>query len=91
MANPIIIRRHDDGQSYLVLDARPRELLYHCGFLEAYTIRPWLGSIDPMDALEEWAEMLAEDPLNYRIADEDQWDYRQDLHHWAELLKSWGL
>ncbi len=35
--------------------------------------------------------MLAEDPLNYKIADEDLWDYRQDLHHWAELLKSWGL
>lgn len=91
MAYPIIIRRHDDGQSYLVLDERPRELLYHCGFKEAYSVRAWLGSTDPEDALEEWAEMLAEDPLNYQISDENQWNYRQDLQNWAELLKSWGL
>lgn len=91
MAKPVIIRRHDGSQSYLVLDEKPRELLFHYGFKEAYSVRPWLGSVDPVDALEEWAEMLAEDPLNYLIADEDHWEYRQDLHKWAELLKSWGL
>lgn len=91
MAKPVIIRRHDGSQSYLVLDEKPRELLFHYGFKEAYSVRPWLGSVDPVDALEEWAEMLAEDPLDYLIVDEDHWEYRQDLHKWAELLKSWGL
>jgi hypothetical protein len=90
MANPVIIRRHDGSQSYLVLDDRPRELLFHWGFKEAYSVRPWLGSVDPVDALEEWAEMLAEDPLDYLIADEDNWEYRQELHHWTELLKALG-
>lgn len=91
MARPVIIRRHDDAQSYLVLDDKPRELLYHCGFQEAYSVRPWLGSVDPVDALEEWAEMLAEDPLNYQIVDENHWEYQQDLRNWLELLKSLGL
>ncbi len=90
MANPVIIRRHDDSRSYLVLDENPRELLFHRGFKEAYSVRPWLGSVDPLDALEEWAEMLAEDPLNYMIVDENNWEYRQDLHNWADLLKSFG-
>jgi hypothetical protein len=90
MANSVIIRRHDGSQSYLVLDDRPRELLFHYGFKEAYSVRPWLGSVDPVDALEEWAEMLAEDPLNYLIVDEDNWEYRQELHHWVELLKARG-
>ena len=65
MACPIIIRRHEGVQSYLVLDDNPRELLRHVGFAEPFSIRPWLGSVDPQDAREEWAEMLAEDPDNY--------------------------
>ena len=65
MACPIIIRRHEGVQSYLVLDDNPRELLRHVGFAEPFSVRPWLGSVDPEDALEEWAEMLAEDPDNY--------------------------
>lgn len=91
MACPVIIRRHDGSQSYLVLDEHPRELLFHWGFKEAYSVRRWLGSVDPVDAMEEWCEMLAEDLLNYQIADEDNWEYRNDLHYWAELLKSLGL
>jgi hypothetical protein len=91
MVSPVIIRRHDGSQSYLVLDEKPRELLFHWGFKEAYSVRPWLGSVDPVDALEAWAEMLAEDPLNYQIVDENHWEYQQDLHHWVELLKSLGL
>lgn len=91
MAVPVIIRRHDGFRSYLVLeDENPRELLFHYGFEEAYSVRPWLGSLDPVDALEEWAEMLAEDPLDYTISDENNWEYRQDLHKWADLLKSFG-
>lgn len=90
MAYPVVIRRHDGSQSYLVLDDRPRELLFHYGFKEAYSVRPWLGSVDPVDALEEWSEMLAEDPNYYQIVDEDNWEYRQELHHWAELLKAQG-
>ena len=65
MICPIIIRCHEGVQSYLVLDDNPRELLRHVGFNEQYSIRPWLGSVDPEDALDEWAEMLAEDPDNY--------------------------
>ena len=34
MACPIIIRRHEGFQSYLVLDDNPRELLRHVGFAE---------------------------------------------------------
>ena len=34
MACPIIIRRHEGVQSYLVLDDNPRELLRHVGFAE---------------------------------------------------------
>ena len=91
MAHPVIIRRHDGSQSYLVLDDHPRELLFHWGFQEAYSVRRWLGSVDPVDAMEEWCEMLAEDPLNYQIADETNWEYCQDLHNWAKLLKALGL
>jgi len=65
MACPIIIRRHEGFQSYLVLDDNPRELLRHVGFADQFSVRPWLGSLDPHDAREEWAEMLAEDPDNY--------------------------
>jgi|UniRef100_A0A7C3SJM5 hypothetical protein len=91
MASPVIIRRHDGAQSYLVLDEKPRELLFHWGFKDAYSVRPWLGSRDPVEALEEWAEMLAEDPQNYMITDENHWEYQKDLQNWVELLKSFGL
>jgi len=87
MAYPVIIRRHDGVQSYLVLDDQPRELLFHVGFKEQYSVRPWLGSIDAVDAMEEWCEMLAEDPLNYAITDEDNLDYCQDKHQWEAFLK----
>lgn len=88
MTCPIIIRRHDGFQSYLVLDANPRELLHHPGFQEEYSVRPWLGSLDPMDAREEWAEMLGEDPDNYLITDSDQRDYCLDRPCW-DNIKMW--
>jgi hypothetical protein len=82
MACPIIIRHHDGVQSYLVLDDNPRELLRHVGFDEPFSIRPWLGSVDPEDARAEWAEMLAEDPDNYLIADEDHQVYCLERSFW---------
>ena len=88
MAYPIIIRQHDGVQSYLVLDDNPRELLWHVGFTEQYSIRPWLGSLDPDDARAEWAEMLAEDPDNYLIADEDHQVYSLEHSFW-EHCKMW--
>jgi hypothetical protein len=84
MAYPIIIRYHDGVQSYLVLDDNPRELLRHVGFAEPFSIRPWLGSVDPEDARADWAEMLAEDPDNYMVTDADHPDYcleRSDWNH----------
>lgn len=88
MAHPIIIRRHMDCQSYLVLDDHPRELLRHPGFQEDLSVRPWLGSRNPQDAREEWSEMLAEDLDNYFIADEEQRDYVMERSSW-DHLKPW--
>ncbi len=83
MACPVIIRRHDGFQSYLVLDAaNPRELLRHWGFKDEFEIRPWLGSLDPVDAMEEWCLMLAEDPECYSITDEENRDYCLDRSFW---------
>lgn len=88
MTCPIIIRRHDGFQSYLVLDDNPRELLHHPGFHEEYSVRPWLGSLDPMDAREEWAEMLAEDPDNYNITDSEHREYCAERTCW-DGIKMW--
>lgn len=88
MAYPVIIRSHDGCQSYLVLDENPRELLHHWGFQEQYSVRPWLGSVDPDEAREEWAEMLAEDLDNYLVADDEQKDYSQDRSCWDQC-KMW--
>ena len=88
MACPIIIRRHDGVQSYLVLDDNPRELLRHVGFAEPFSIRPWLGSVDPEEAREDWAEMLAEDPDNYIVTDADHRDYCLECSSW-DHLKIW--
>ncbi len=82
MPYPVIIRRHFGVQSYLVLDQNPRELLRHPGFDQEFSVRPWLGSVDPVDALEEWAEMLAEDQENYLITDESNRQYLQERHLW---------
>jgi len=83
MACAIVIRYHDGFQSYLVLDEdNPRELLRHWGFKEEFSARPWLGSLDPVDALEEWAEMLGEDPLNYQIADENNQVFSLERSFW---------
>ncbi len=82
MACPIIIRRHDGFQSYLVLDGHPRELLRHWGFPEEFSMRPWLGSTDPMDAMEEWAEMLGEDLEAYFITDEENRDFCLERSNW---------
>ena len=87
MACPVIIRNTYGYLSYLVLDDHPRELLRHQGFQEEYSIRPWLGSTDPGDAREEWAEMLDEDIGCYTIADEDNWEYCQDRSQWDHCLK----
>jgi len=88
MACPIIIRRHEGVQSYLVLDDNPRELLRHVGFADSYSVRPWLGSRDPQDALEEWAEMLAEDDQNYMVTDADHRDYCLECSDWGHC-KIW--
>jgi len=88
MVCPIIIRHHEGVQSYLVLDDNPRELLCHVGFNDPLSVRPWLGSVDPMDAREEWAEMLAEDPDNYLIADSDHNVYRTERAFWDDV-KMW--
>jgi hypothetical protein len=85
MAYPIIVRRHDGVQSYLVLDDNPRELLRHIGFAQEFSVRPWLGSTDPMDALEEWAEMLAEEPDNYDIIDSEYRDYATECSLWDNV------
>jgi hypothetical protein len=85
MAFPVIIRGHEGVQSYLVMDDRPRELLRHTGFAEPYSVRPWLGSLDPVDAMEEWAEMLAEDLDNYLIADDETRDFLLDRSSWDHL------
>lgn len=88
MTCPVIIRRHDACQSYLVLDDNPRELLCHPGFQEEYSVRPWNGSIDPLDAREEWAEMLAEDPDNYIVTDSDHLEYCADRSCW-DGIRMW--
>jgi hypothetical protein len=88
MACSIIIRHHDGVQSYLVLDDNPRELLRHVGFNEPFSVRPWLGSVDPDDARWEWAEMLAEDPDNYLVADSDHHVYRMERSFW-EHCRMW--
>ena len=88
MVCPVIIRHHEGVQSYLVLDDNPRELLRHVGFDEPYSVRPWLGSGDPEDAREEWAEMLGENPDCYLITDEDHQVYRLERPHW-DHCKMW--
>lgn len=85
MVYPVIIRRHDGVQSYLVLDEQPRELLRHYGFAEEFEVRWWYGSLDAAEAREEWAEMLGEDPFDgsYQIIDSTNWQFQADLHLWA--------
>lgn len=82
MPFPVIVRRHLNCQSYLVLDANPRELLRHPGFAQEFSVRIWLGSLDPQEAMEEWAEMLAEDLENYFITDDNNWQFSHDRHLW---------
>ncbi len=53
-----------------------------------FSVRPWLGSVDPQDALEEWAEMLAEDPDNYMVTDADHRDYCLERSGW-DHCKMW--
>ncbi len=89
MACPVIIRYHDGFQSYLVLEERnPRELLRHRGFAQEFSVRPWLGSLDPEKAREEWAEMLAEDLDNYLIADEENAVFCLERSAWDQV-KMW--
>jgi hypothetical protein len=88
MACPIVVRCHEGVQSYLVLDDNPRELLRHIGFAEPLSVRPWLGSTDPHDAREEWAEMLAENLDNYFVTDSENQDYRLECSSW-EHIKMW--
>lgn len=88
MACPVVVRCHEGVQSYLVLDDNPRELLCHIGFTEPYSVRPWLGSSNPDDALAEWAEMLGEDPDNYFITDSDNRVYCLECSFW-DNVKMW--
>jgi hypothetical protein len=80
----VIIRRHDGVQSYLVLDESPCELLRHPGFQDEFDIRIWSGSLDPKDAMEEWAEMMGEDPIEdyYLVTTENNWEYCADKSLW---------
>lgn len=87
MAYPVIIRRHMGFQSYLVLDDNPRELLRHPGFAEEFSIRRWYGSLDPVEAREEWAAMLDEDLEFYFIVDETNWEYQLERSKWDNCLK----
>jgi len=87
MAFPVIIRNTFGHLSYLVLDDHPRELLRHPGFQEEFSMRIWLGSTDPVDAREEWAEMLAEDLDCYLIVDSDNREYLHDLPCWDHCRK----
>ena len=83
MAGPIIIHRQDGFQSYLVLTAaNPRELLRHRGFQDEFKIRPWLGSMDPEDAREEWCTLLVEYLDCYSIAAADNREYCLDCSCW---------
>jgi hypothetical protein len=85
MAYPVIIRRHEGSQSYLVLDDNPRELLHHPGFQEKYSVRRWDGSVDPLDAREEWAGMLGEEPDNYIITDSEHREYCTESACWDDI------
>jgi hypothetical protein len=87
MACPVIIRNTFGFLSYLVIDDHPRELLRHPGFQDEFSVRPWLGSTDPVDAREEWAEMLAEDIGCYLITDSDNREYACDCSLWDHCLK----
>jgi hypothetical protein len=86
MSHPVIVRRHDGVQSYLVLDDNPRELLRHVGFQVEFSIRPWLGSIEHSEALEEWAEMMGEEPFEelYLIITAEHWEYQTDKRLWDD-------
>ena len=70
MACSIVIRRHEGFQSYLVLDDNPRELLRHVGFADQFSVRPWLGSIDPQDALEEWVGRYPDNSVDVNPKDD---------------------
>jgi len=72
----------------LVLSDNPRELLRHVGFANQFSVRPWLGSLDPQDALEEWAEMLVGDPDNYMVTDANHRDYCLERPGW-DHCKMW--
>ncbi|OPX20670.1 MAG: hypothetical protein BZ151_02675 [Desulfobacca sp. 4484_104] len=86
MSYPVIVRRHDGVQSYLVLDDYPRELLRHRGFQIEFEIRRWYGSLDALDALEQWAGMMGESPLDdfYLIITTAHWEYESDKSLWEE-------
>lgn len=86
MAFAVIIRRHDGVQSYLVLDDNPRELLRHVGFLEEFSVRTWEGSLEPDEALEDWATMMGEEPFtgNYGITDSENWEFVTDAPFWTK-------
>jgi hypothetical protein len=89
MAFPVIVRRHEGVQSYLVLDDNPREMLRHTGFIKEFSMRTWRGPVDPDEAMESWAEMLGEEPLGgaYAIIDSDNWGFCTDLPLWAQCAQ----
>jgi hypothetical protein len=88
MTHPVIVRWWYGYHCYLVLDDNPRELLRHVGFQEEYSVRPWLGSMSPEEAREEWAEMLGEDLENYLITDSDHREYCHECTCW-DGIKMW--
>ena len=92
MACAVIVRRHDGVQSYLVLDDTPRELLRHVGFDQEFSIRSWLGSVTPDEAMEEWAEMMGEEIFTglYQITDSDNWEFITDAGLWDKCRSDKG-
>jgi hypothetical protein len=88
MACPVIVRRHDGVQSYLVLDEHPREMLRHVGFVKEFSLRTWRGSLAPDEAQEEWAVMMGEDPFSdtYQIIDSDNWEFVAEVPLWDQCI-----
>ncbi len=84
MACPVIIRRHDGFQSYLVLDDNPG-VAAPSGLPGGILRAPLAGLPGPPDAREEWAEMLGEDPDNYIVTDSDHREYCTERTCWDDI------
>ena len=89
MACPIIIRRHEGVQSYLVLDDNPRELLRHVGFTEpvfraALAGLPWTPRTPGRNGPKCWRRTRT----TIMITDADHRDYCLERSDW-DHCKMW--